>query len=34
MQRRRLQSKIKELRKDLSQSEASEDKEVSNVMDW
>ena len=34
MQRRRLQSKIKELRKDLSQLEASKDKEVSNVMDW
>ena len=29
--RRRLQNKIKELRKDLSQLESSKDKEVSNV---
>ena len=31
MWRRRLQNKIKELRKDLSQLESSKDKEVSNV---
>ena len=34
MQRRRLQNKIKELRKDLSQLESSKDKEVSNVQHW
>ena len=32
--RRRLQNKIKELRKDLSQLESSKDKEVSNVRHW
>ena len=31
---RRLQNKIKELRKDLSQLESSKDKEVSNVRHW
>ena len=30
----RLQNKIKELRKDLSQLESSKDKEVSNVRHW
>ena len=34
MWRRRLQNKIKELRKDLSQLESSKDKEVSNVRYW
>ena len=31
---RRLQNKIKELRKDLSQLKSSKDKEVSNVRHW
>ena len=34
MWRRRLQNKIEELRKDLSQLESSKDKEVSNVRHW
>ena len=34
MWKRRLQNKIEELRKDLSQSESSKDKEVSNVRHW
>ena len=34
MWRRRLQNKIKELRKDLSQLESSKDKNVSNVRHW
>ena len=34
MWRRRLQNKIKELRKDLSQLESSKDKEVNNVRHW
>ena len=34
MWRRRLQNKIKQLRKDLSQLESSKDKEVSNVRHW
>ena len=34
MSRRRLQNKVKELRKDLSQLKSSKDKEVSNVMHW
>ena len=34
MWRRRLQNKIKELRKDVSQLESSKDKEVSNVRHW
>ena len=34
MWRRRLQNKIKELRKDLSQLESSKDKEVSNLRHW
>ena len=34
MWRRRLQNKIKELRKDLSQLESSKDKEFSNVGHW
>ena len=34
MWRRRLQNKIKELRKDLSQLESSKDREVSNVRPW
>ena len=34
MWRRRLQNKIKELRKDLSQLESSKDREVSNVSHW
>ena len=34
MWRRRLQNKVKELRKDLSQLESSKDKEVSNVRPW
>ena len=32
--RRRLQNKIKELRKDLSQLESSKDKKVSNIRHW
>ena len=31
---RRLQNKIKELRKDLSQIEASKDKDISNLRHW
>ena len=34
MWRRRLQNKIKELRKYLSQLKSSKDKEVSNVRHW
>ena len=34
MWKRSLQSKIKELRKDLSQPEASKDKDVSNFRYW
>ena len=34
MWKRRLQNKIKELRKDLSQLEASEDKDISNFRHW
>ena len=34
MWRRRLQNKIKEMRKDLSQLESSKDKEVSNIRQW
>ena len=34
MWKRRLQNKIKELRKDLSQLEASKDKDVSNFRHW
>ena len=34
MWRRRLQNKIKELRKDLSQLEASKDKDISNFRHW
>ena len=34
MWRRRLQNKIKELRKDLSQLESSKNKDVSNVRHW
>ena len=34
MWKRRLQSKIKELRKDLSQLEASKDKDISNFRHW
>ena len=34
MWRRRLQNKIKELRKDLSQLESSKDKEVNNLRHW
>ena len=34
MWKRRLQNKIKEVRKDLSQLESSKDKEVSNVRHW
>ena len=34
MWRRRLQNRIRELRKDLSQLESSKDKEVSNIMYW
>ena len=34
MWRRRLQNKINELRKDLSQLESSSDKEVNNVRHW
>ena len=32
--KRRLQNKIKELRKDLSQLEASKDKDISNFRHW
>ena len=34
MWRRRLQNKIKELRKDFSQLESSKDKEVSKLRHW
>ena len=34
MWRRRLQNKIKEMRKDLNQLESSKDKERSNVRHW
>ena len=34
MWKRRLQNKIKELRKDLSQLEASKDKDISNFRYW
>ena len=34
MWKRRLQNKIKELRKDLSHLEASEDKDISNFRHW
>ena len=34
MWKKRLQNKIKELRKDLSQLEASEDKDISNFRHW
>ena len=34
MWRRRLQNKIKEMRKDLSQSKSSKDKEVNNIRHW
>ena len=34
MWKRRLQNNIKELRKDLSQLEASEDKSISNFRHW
>ena len=34
MWKRRLQNKIKELRKDLSQLEASKDKDISNFRPW
>ena len=34
MRKKRLQNKIKELRKDLSQLEASEDKNISNFRHW
>ena len=34
MWRRKLQNKIKELRKDLSQLEASKDKDISNFRHW
>ena len=34
MWNRRLQNKIKELRKDLSQLEASKDKDISNFRHW
>ena len=34
MWKRRLQNKIKELRKDLSQSQASKDKYISNFRHW
>ena len=34
MWRRRLQNKIKEPRKDLSQLEASKDKDISNFRHW
>ena len=34
MWKRRLQNKIKELRKDLSQQEASKDKDISDFREW
>ena len=34
MRRRRLQNKVEEMRKDLSQLESSKDKVVSNVRHW
>ena len=34
MWKRRLQNKIKELRKDLSQLEGSKDKDISNFRHW
>ena len=34
MWKRRLQNKIKELRKDVSQLEASKDKDISNFRHW
>ena len=34
MWKRRLQNKIKELRKDLSPLEASKDKDISNFRQW
>ena len=34
MWKKRLQNKIKELRKDLSQQEASKDKDISNFRHW
>ena len=34
MRKRRLQNKIKELRKDFSQIEASKDKDISNFRHW
>ena len=34
MWKRRLQNKIKELKKDLSQLEASKDKDISNFRNW
>ena len=34
MWKRRLENKIKELRKDLSQPEASKDKDISNFRHW
>ena len=34
MWKRRLQNKIKELRKDFSQQEASKDKDISNFRHW
>ena len=34
MWKRRLQNKIKELRKDLSQQETSKDKDISNFRHW
>ena len=34
MRRRRLQNKVEEMRKDLSQLESSKDKAVSNVRHW
>ena len=34
MRKRRLQNKIKELRKDLSQLEALKDKDISNFSQW
>ena len=34
MWKRRLQNKVKELRKDLSQQEASKDEDISNFRHW
>ena len=34
MSKRRLQKKIKELRKDFSQLEASKDKDINNLRHW